>query len=197
MSDDLAAGEAELLKAASEAPMDPRPVTALAGFYMSDDKTLDQALTYARKAATMSPGSPAAQLLVARVEKRGKNYAAATSAIAKALKMAPDWWEAWYALGATFEEAGDKSRAEKAYRELVKKQPKNPDSLITLASFLADEGKKDEALELIEKIRDLKPPKEVMEAAQDLEDFILGKKPAEKPLAADDNPATQDTAGGT
>jgi len=36
-----------------------------------------------------------------------------------------------------------------------------------------------------------------MEAAQDLEDFILGKKPAEKPLAPDDNPAPQDTAGGT
>ena len=188
----LKEGETELLKAVSEAPMDPRPVTALADFYASDDKTLDQALQYAKKAATMSAGSPAAQLLVARIEKHRKNYSAATSAIAKALKMAPDWWEAWYALGATYEEAGDKDSAEKAYRKLVEKQPKNPNSLITLASFLADEGKKDEPLELIGKVRDLNPPEEVMEAAQNLEDLILGKKPAEKPLDTDDNPAVHD-----
>ncbi len=189
----LEEGETELLKAAQEAPMDPRPVAALAGFYMSDEKTFDQALTYAKKGASMSANSPAAQLLVARVEKRRKNYPAATYAIKQALRMAPDWWEAWYALGATYEEAGDKASAEKAYTKLVEKQPKNPNSLITLASFLADEGKKDEALEMISKIRDLKPPQEVQEAAQDLEDFILGKKPPEQRPQTDDLLVPPDT----
>ena len=171
--------KAELLKAVEETPADPRPVTALADLYVADDATLDQALTYAKKAASMSPDSPAARLLVARVEKRKKNYQGATEAIGEALKMSPDWWEAWYALGATCEVAGDKASAEKAYRTLVEKHPENAQSLITLASFLAEQGKKDEALELIGKVRELKPPKEFLDAAKDLEDLITGKKPAE------------------
>ncbi|MGB9619967.1 MAG: tetratricopeptide repeat protein, partial [Armatimonadota bacterium] len=80
--------EAELLKAAEEAPDDPRPVIALADFYLGDEKTYDKALTYARKAESMKPNSPAAKLLVARVEKRRKNYQAALKSIQEALKMA-------------------------------------------------------------------------------------------------------------
>ena len=174
--------EAELLKAVEEAPTDVRPVTAIADFYMADNKTIDKALTYAIKASQMATKSPAAQLLLARAHKRKKNYQAATAAIGEALKMAPEWYDAWYALGATCEEAGDKTSAEKAYRKLVEKQPKNPDGLLVLASYLADQGQKDEALGLIAKVRDLKPPKEVLDAAQALEDKMNGKpEPVVKP----------------
>lgn len=168
--------EAELIKAAEEVPSDARPVTALADFYLSDEKTYDKAMTWAQKATNMDPKSPAAKLLLARVLKRTKKYQEAANTIGEALKMAPDWGEAWYALGATYEEAGDKALAEKAFRTLVEKQPQNPDSLMTLASFLADIGKKDDALETLGKVRELKPPKEVMEAAQALEDRINGKE---------------------
>lgn len=171
-----AEAESELLKAEQESPGDSRPVAALADFYLADDKKLDKALTYANKAAIMAPNSAAAELLVGKVEKTRKNYQAAVSAISEALKMAPEWPEAWYALGATYEEAGDKANAEKAYRKLVEKQPKNPESLMTLASFLADNDKKDEATGLIEKVRALNPPKEILDAAQSLQDRIEGKK---------------------
>jgi len=124
----------------------------------------------------MAPNSAAAELLVGKVEKSRKNYQAAVKAIGEAVKMAPEWGEAWYALGVTYEEAGDKANAEKAYRKLVEKQPKAPGSLMTLASFLADDGKKDEATELIDKVRALNPPKEVLDAAQTLQDKIEGKK---------------------
>jgi Flp pilus assembly protein TadD len=170
--------ESELLKSEQESPGDSRPIAALADFYLGDDKTLDKSLTYAKKAAMMAPNSAAAELLVGKVEKSRKNYQAAVTAIGESLKMAPDWGEAWYALGATYEEAGDQANAEKAYRKLVEKRPKSPDSLMTLASFLGDNDKKDEAMELIDKIRDLKPPKEVLDAAQALQDKIAGKKPA-------------------
>lgn len=173
--------ESELLKAVSEFPTDPRPVVALAEFYLADEKTLDKALTYAKKAAIMSPNSAAAELLVGKVEKSRKKYQDAVDAIGEAIKMAPDWWEAWYALGSTYEAGGDKANAEKAYRALVEKHPKNPDSYMTLASFLADEGRKKEALELLDKLRALSPIKEVLDAAQDLQDKIEGKKPAEPP----------------
>lgn len=173
--------EAELLKAAQESPSDPRPVVGLADFYLGDDKTLDKALIYAKKAAIMLPNSAAAQLLLGKAEKSNKNYTAAVNAIGEALKLSPALSEAYYALGATYEAGGDLVHAEQAYRKLVEKLPKAPDALMTLASFLADQGNKDEPLALIAKVRDLKPPKEVLDAAQALQDRIEGKKPPETP----------------
>lgn len=168
--------EAELIKAADEAPTDIRPVVALANFYLADEKTLDKAYTYAQKLTTMAGNSPAAFLLLAKVEKTRKNHQAAINAIGQALKLAPDWGEGWYALGSTFEQAGDKANAEKAYRKLAEKQPKNAGSLMTLASFLADQGNKDEAAEYIAKVRALNPPKAILDAAKALEDKMAGKQ---------------------
>lgn len=170
-----AEAESELLRAISESSGDPRPVVALAELYLADENNLDKALVYAKKAAILSPESAAAELLVGKVEKNRKNYREAVKAIGEAIKMAPDWWSAWYALGSTYEAGDDKANAEKAYRMLVEKHPNNPDSYITLASFLGDEGKKDEAIELIDKIKSLNPPKDVIEAAQALKDKIEGK----------------------
>lgn len=167
--------ESELLKEAEAFPADSRPISALADFYLADEKTLDKALTYAQKTSSMVPESPAALLLVARAQKRLKDFAGAVKTLAEAVKMAPKWTPAWFALGATYEEGGDKDKAEKAYRKLVELQPKSPDSLLTLASFLADQGKKDEATEVIGKIRALEPPKEVLDAVKELEDRIEGK----------------------
>lgn len=181
-----AEAEKELLKAEEEFPNDPRPVVALASFYLSDEKTLDKALSYAKKATILTPNSAAAELMVGKVEKSRKNYPAAIKAIGEAIKMAPVWGEAWYAMGATYEEAGDKINAEKAYRTLAEKQPKNPDSLITLASFLLDIGKKEEASETLNKIRALNPPKEVIDSVQKLQDKIDGK-----PDKTGENPKTE------
>lgn len=141
---------------------------------------MDKALTHAKKTVALSPSSPAARLLVAKIEKRRKNFQVSVNEIGEAIKMAPEWGEAWFALGSTFEEAGDKTNAEKAYRKLVEKQPQNPASLMSLASFLADQGKKDEPLEIIGKIRALTPapPKDVLDAVKALEDKIKGEKPA-------------------
>lgn len=172
--------EAELLKAADEAPSDVRPAAALANFYLGNDEALDKAVTWAKKAVVMAPDSPAARLLLARTLKSKKDYPTAINTIAGAIKIAPDWCDAWYALGSTYEEAGDKQNAEKAYRKLVEKQPRNPNSYLTLASFLIDQGQKDEPTELLNKLRDLKPLKDILDAAQVLQDKIDGKKPAEE-----------------
>ena len=166
--------EAELLKSVDEFPSDTRPVIALADLYLADEKTLDKAYTYAKKVTTLAPDSPAARLLFAKVEKSRKNIQASVDAIGEALKLAPDWADAWLALGATFEAGNDKANAEKSYRKLVEKQPKNPAAMLALASFLADQGKKDEPLELIAKVRALTPapPKDILDAAKALEDQV-------------------------
>ena len=170
--DRRAEAEAELLKAVDEMLGDARPSTALAEFYLGDEKSYDKALVYAQKAVAICPESPAALVLLAQVEKRRKNHAEAVKSLTAAVKMAPKWAPAWFALGATYEDAGDKANAEKAYRKLVELQPKSPDSLITLASFLADQGKKDEAAELLAKVRELSPPEEALKAVKELEDKI-------------------------
>lgn len=172
--------EAELLKAAQEIPDDAKPAFALADFYMADEKTLDKALTWARKAVQLAPDSPAALLLEARVYKRKKEYQKAADTIGRALKMAPNWGDAWYALGSTYEEAGDNTLAEKAYRTYAEKQPNNPDALIVLASFLIDTGKNEDALSTLQRVKDLKPPKPVLDLAQELEDAARGEKPKEE-----------------
>lgn len=172
--------ETELLKATEAAPGDVRAVTALADFYLGDEATIDKALTYAKKAATMDSNSPSVLLLRARAEKRKKNYQDSINTIGEAIKLAPDLSDAYYALGSTFEEAGDKTNAEKAYRNFYAKQPKNPAAILTLASFLVDSGQKDEPIELIVQLKALNPPKEVLDAAQALEDNIDGKQPAEE-----------------
>ncbi|MCX8052962.1 MAG: tetratricopeptide repeat protein [Armatimonadetes bacterium] len=177
----LSEAEADLLKAVEEAPDDVRPVTALADFYMGDEKTYDKAFTYANRAQSMAPNSPAAKLLLARVEKRRKNYQAALNSIQAVLKMAPKWPDAYYAAGTTFEESGDLVNAEKAYRKLVELQPQNTTSLITLASFLADRGKYDEAAGLISKIRELNPPQPILDALKELEKKVKGAKESAEP----------------
>lgn len=161
--------ETELLKAISEAPRDSRPLVAIAEFYMADQANKDKAAEYAQKAAVADPNSPAIMLLVARAEKNRKQYAAAVNEIGKALKISPNWGEAYYALGVTYEEAGDIANAEKAYRLYIEKQPNNPEALFILASFLIDQGKKDEPAELIAKIKAMNPPQPVIDAAAELE----------------------------
>ncbi|MCE5313544.1 MAG: tetratricopeptide repeat protein [Armatimonadota bacterium] len=161
--------EKEFLKAIEEAPGDVRPMAALADFYLADEKNFDKAFIYAQKATLMASDSPSAYLLLARVEKRQKKYEEAVISIGKALKMAGEWPEAWYALGSTYEEAGDKEKAEKAYRTLAEKQPQNPRALMTLATFLVDQGKKTDAAEVIAKIRVLNPPKDILDALQALD----------------------------
>lgn len=172
--------EAELLKAIEESPGNVRPVTALADFYLADEKTYDKALSYANKATAMAPNSPAALLLMARAEKRLKNYDAAIKSISEAIKMAPAWSAPWYAIGSTYEEGGDKANAEKAYRKLVEMEPKNPTPMLTLASFFADNNRTGEAMETIGKIRELSPPQEVLDAAQTLEDKVKNPDGAEE-----------------
>ncbi|MGQ9456551.1 MAG: tetratricopeptide repeat protein [Armatimonadota bacterium] len=170
-----AEAESELLKAVEEFPGDVRCVAALADFYLGDEKTYEKARLYARKAESMAPNSPVIKLLAARAEKRLKNYQAAISLIEQAFKMVPNWPDAYFALGTTCEEAGDKAEAEKVYRKLTELQPKNPSALLTLASFLVDQGRIDEARQLFSKIRELDPPQPVLDALKTLEEKI-GKR---------------------
>lgn len=178
--------ESELLTAAKESPTDLRPLIALVDFYFGDEKSLDNALTCAKRVETLAPDSPAAHLLVAKVLKRKGSYYDAVQELAIVIRTAPEWAEAWYAIGSTYEAAGDKDNAENAYRKLYEKYPENPRAMMTLASFLVDQGKKDEPAAILGKIRalSLAPPKEFLDEVGKLEEKIKGgdKKDDSKPV---------------
>ncbi len=123
----------------------------------------------------MAPDSPSAQLLLARAQKRNKDYPGAIKSINDAIKIAPVWAEAWFALGSTYEESGDQANAENSYRTLAQLEPKNPVALMALASYLVDQKKYDDVAGLIARIREQNPPKDVMDAAKTLEDKASGK----------------------
>lgn len=170
-----AEAEAELTKAVEESPSDLRAVSALADFYASDEKTADKALTYAARAVQLAPNSPAALLTQARAQSRLKQYADAVKSVEAARKLVPGWPPTYFALAAIHEAAGDKAAAEAAYRKIVELQPKSPDALLALASFLADTGRPAEARDLLKRLRDLNPPQPALDAAKRIEDKL---KPA-------------------
>lgn len=93
--------------------------------------------------------------------------------------MANDWGEAWYALGATYEAAGDTANAEKRpTANWPKSSPRTPAPCSPWLHSLSIRTK-DDASEVIAKIRALNPPQPVLDAVKALEDKIAGVKPAE------------------
>jgi Tfp pilus assembly protein PilF len=51
---------------------------------------------------------------------------AALAACAQALKIDPDFARAYGIMGSIFEDAGDRSQAQRAYREALKRDPNDP-----------------------------------------------------------------------
>jgi tetratricopeptide (TPR) repeat protein len=144
--------EADLRKAVDKSPGDSKPLLALAGLVASDKTRVSESAEIAAKAVQVDPQNPWARLALGVYLKTVGHYDQAITEIKEALKIAPNWGQAKAALGATYEAKGDLAGAEKLYRELSEAEPKNPDALFTLASFLADHDKKSEAREIVTKI---------------------------------------------
>ncbi len=75
----------------------------------------------------------------------------------------------WYRLGQVRDNLGDLSGAEAAYRRAIEVDPLAVDPRKALASLLADRGRVREAIDLLEKARDLAPDDEAIR--RDLERF--------------------------
>ena len=161
--------EADLRTAAAKSPTDTKPLIALADLLSSDKARLAEAEGVAGKAVRLAPDHPGPKLTLALILKSRKSYDRAISELQAALAIAPNWGAAKAALAATYEAAGNLRLAEDQYRKLVESEPKNPDALFTLASFLADHDKKEEAKELLVKLFEMKPPKPLEEAAKKLQ----------------------------
>ena len=161
--------EADFKKAMELSPADINPRMALVGLLAADKDRIDEAIDVAKKAVQLAPERPGPRLTLARMLKSRRNYDQAIAELEALIKIAPDWAPAEAALAVTQEAAGNLIAAETAYREVVKLEPKNPDALFALASFLADHDRKDEAKKLVTQILELKPPKEIEAAAKELE----------------------------
>ena len=85
------------------------------------------------------------------------------------LQIVPDWLDAWYAAGVTYEAAGDLKNAEACYNRLVELDPKNIDNLLVKASFLADQHRIDEAKSVIKIILEQTPSDAVLTEVEAIE----------------------------
>ncbi|MDO8682451.1 MAG: tetratricopeptide repeat protein [Armatimonadota bacterium] len=161
--------EADFRKAIEQAPNDTKPLVALADLLAADKTKLNEAAGFVRKAIVLSPDNPGPRMTFALILKAQGGYEHAINEFKAILKLAPKWTLAKAALAATYEDSGDVESSEALYREMAKDDPKNPDAVFTLASFLADHDKKDEAKQLVTKVLDMKPPKELEAAAKELQ----------------------------
>ncbi len=190
----------QLLAINKEAPRDVNAINSLITIYSADNKTLDNALAFAKKGADLNP-TPGQLLRLVDLQKRKKDWQGAVDTIGKLLKAFPDFPEAYAQLGSVFELGGDKVKAEAAYRKWLDVDKSNPDAYFTLTVFLADNDRKPEAKTVLAKLRELKPGKDVLDAAQSLEDRIDGKTPPStpapevKPEAKPDGPASTPATG--
>ncbi len=178
----------QLLAINKETPRDVGAINGLITIYSSDPKTLDTALAFAKKGADVNP-SPAQFMRLVDLQKQKKDWRGAVDTLGKLLKAFPDFYAAYVEIGRVCELAGDNASAENAYRKLVQVDKSNPDSYLILAEFLAITDRKPEAKVVLGKLRDLKPGKGALDAAQALEDKIDGKTPAQEPTS-EASPAT-------
>ncbi|MFQ3549826.1 MAG: tetratricopeptide repeat protein [Armatimonadota bacterium] len=183
--------EKVLLEAEKKHPNDIGINLSLAEYYFADNRDLDKALSYAKKVVNLDNTAPAKLMFLADVYLAKKEYQNAINTIGEALKLAPEWHVAWVGLGIAFETAGDKTNAEKTYRAYVARNPKSLEAKLTLASFLIDTQKKDEAQQIINEAKESNPSDIYMQRIQELQDAIDDKEP-EKEKPADDTKKDDD-----
>jgi len=112
--------------------------------------TWRDAETMWRQAVTVSPDHPVVRLdLGLTLLDRGA-YRESIDEIGQAVKLKPDYAEAYSALGAAWEGAGDTARAEGAYRESLRLEPGNPIALERFAHMRISQQRYAEAARMLE-----------------------------------------------
>jgi protein O-mannosyl-transferase len=117
------------------------------GWYLDDQKRLDEALFYYHKAIEMQPRypDPLNNIGVALVAK--KQYAEAIPYFERALKAEPGFYEAHNNIGQALEGLGKIDEAIQEYRLVLAKKPDNVGALNNLGNALARKGQFADAMQ--------------------------------------------------
>lgn len=144
------AGDALALVSAArrEFPHEPRLVEVQADALRRLGR-LDEAVALVRDAARADP-SPSLAVALAELHVAARRFDDALAVVAQARTVHPDDEELLFELGAIYERAGRDAEAERAFRDLLARNPRHAPALNYLGYMLVERGRSlQEALELI------------------------------------------------
>lgn len=116
-----------------------------------------EAVSYARQAVAVCANDARSHDALGRALMRAKAYRDAADSFDRALKLDPRLVRTWLHRAALFEQIGQLSQAEKAYRSALSVRANSSAASIGLADVLRKQGKLDEAVEILEKIVEKDP----------------------------------------
>jgi len=113
----------------------------LAGRANALAEKIPAALAYARHAVALAPDSLETHVLLARIDQGAKRWSEAESVWVQVLKAFPESGRAALDLAYCREQMGDLDGAERAVRDLLKREPENPSALNSLGYLFADHNR--------------------------------------------------------
>src|SRR6516162_750436 len=134
--------------------------TFYVGTAMVDSDRKEVALARLDKAIELVPHEPAAWANRGLVYLRDNDKASAARDLKRAAQLAPDSTEIEALLGHLARAQGDFTAAAKHFRKVVEKNPRDLESIYTLAEIVSQEGKADSEVEyqkLMERILEVQP----------------------------------------
>lgn len=115
-----------------------------------------RALHWLEIAFKASPG-PATHYFLAVAQSELGLHAYAERNLSRAIKLAPNYWQAHYQLGLVYEATGDLPAAETAYRAATQLNPAFPDALNNLSNVLRQLNRTQESREALERVLQISP----------------------------------------
>jgi len=122
-----------------------------------DAKNYTELLKTARVLAGRYPNSAMVQYILGEAYAKLGFFPDAVTAFQKAIKLKPDYTDAWYNLGWAYTRAGNMPEAADVFQQLVKLTPRDPQAWENLGGAYAGEGHPADAISAYKKAVELKP----------------------------------------
>ena len=135
-----------------DAQQDVKTRLILAQAYLQSGE-FNKAIKLANDLAKLLPDSPLPYHLEGVAYEGKGDYAAARNSYRKALSIKSDFILSMLGQAGLDVIAGDVEQARKRYEAILKLQPENSAAMTSLASIMAREGKKQETIDLLEKVK--------------------------------------------
>jgi tetratricopeptide (TPR) repeat protein len=124
---------------------------------LRDSQKPAEAIPHFAKLVEKDPTNPGFFFQYAQAQIMVRDLAGAKASLKSALELDPEFSLAWYRAGQIHDALGEFEAAELTYRRAFDVDPLAVDPRKALASLIADQGRVDEAVEVLEEARELAP----------------------------------------
>jgi len=152
----------------------------LVAWLREEEEQFEEAEALIRQAIERDPNDPTLHLGLGVVLRKQGQLKGAVEAFEMAMGIDPAWASPWFERGQTFENGGAIADAEADYREALRREPRNPGFMASLAGVCARQGRLDEATAQAEAALQVAPGHQVARRA--LAQIALERKDFEAAL---------------